>query len=869
MYQIFNENENITQKISDAFLSNPRKVGVIIQSSDFEFTTEHVIECNIEEGIITQDKFVFGTANVSVAEITLNNIGNRINVDALEKQEIKVYYTIEVDGTIYKVPMGVFVVDTATEDANIISISAYDRLILSEENYNLKTELTYPVTLKGIVQDACNISKISYDGKDFFNSGLQLNDMVVFETDNTCRNILQNVAELACSYIRCNKDGFITMVNLNDNNPKCNITPNNYFKFKKNENIFGPVQSVRIARDETIELFGEGSPQFQIDDNYFLPKDFAYLPELLYNNINHITYMPADLEFQGNPLIEPGDFIQVTDKNNVHYTLLVTSMKYSYNGSLRCVLNSISNSEMSLATEKKNIVSESVEGLNKRVNELKQLVDKKLINTVMTQLDQFNNRIDGLKEELKEVEIKVTPDGIVNTVTNSKKYTDIIDGIYDGLNGLAGQTVNVESLIAQYADKINMSVKKGNIISEINLDTSGVQIRGDKIKLTGMVTFEDLKGEGQTIINGSNITTGTLSGDRIYGGTIEAVNFKGDIVDVMAGLSISPAANPTLGAYGYLYPDPNKANEWSTITFKQKTGDPNSDNTFPFDAVKLKVYPYYTKNSSQTPNEYSYGLEITGAIKAKDDITIEGQNGLNITGSNGLISPIIKTDKITSTDYPYRKYGLTIGNFKELIPYGSINAVEPKPYIYVEQGASTNEEEQRPQLYLTSDKHPIIKSMNPDKYPSLRVNNLYIDGYNTPAKSSSSIIYTNRNGIKFVTPYTDGYQVVIPVPVYASEFITEVNTLSKTTKTVQAVMTEDGKKFITGGNLKTINNECIIELSDVISRDQIVSVIVTPNQQFGKVWWDVDDTEKVVIRSDNNEVKFSYMIYSSGGNING
>lgn len=673
MYRIYKDNIDITEVVSNAFLSNPRKVGVLIQLPALTLTNEHVIECNIEEGVITQDKFVFGTANVSVAEITINNIGNTIDIDSLEKQEMKIFFTVEVDGEVYKVPMGLFVIDTVSEDSSIISVSAYDKLILSEENYNLNTELTYPTTLKDIAKNACDIAKIPFKETAFLNSDLQLNDMVIFGANNTCRDVLQNVAELACGYVRSDKDGFIELIDLHDDSVSCNIRPEHYFKFKKAESLFGPIASVRIAKDETVELFGEGSPQFQIDDNYYLPGNFKHLPEKLYNHISNIQFMPADLEFQGNPLIEPGDFIQVTTKEGQEHKLLVSSMKYTYNGSLRCTLKSTSNSDMSLATEKKNIISESVEGLNRRFNELKKLIDKKIIELIMKQQDEFNNRMDGLEKEVKEVQIKVTPDGIVNTVTNSKQYGDIIDGIYDGLNGLSNQTINIESIIAQYAENINLAIKKGNIISEINLDTSGVQIRGDKIKLTGVVTFEDLQGEGTTIINGNNITTGTLSGDRIHGGTIEAVNIKGDNVDVMANLSVSPASEPSLDYGSYDYQNPNNDSEWSTIDFK--VYNKYNDRLNEIDEVKLKVFPYGdamgidNDDIPKNPEHWKYGLEINGAIRAMDNIIIKGQEGLLVKK--------VTTDKIAIKNENFANISVD--------DYGmQLNISEDKARIYVE-----------------------------------------------------------------------------------------------------------------------------------------------------------------------------------------
>jgi hypothetical protein len=46
----------------------------------------------------------------------------------------------------------------------------------------------------------------------------------------------------------------------------------------------------------------------------------------------------------------------------------------------------------------------------------------------------------------------------------------------------------------------------------INASSEGIQIQGSKVNITGYVTFSNLSSEGQTVINGSNISGGTIVG---------------------------------------------------------------------------------------------------------------------------------------------------------------------------------------------------------------------------------------------------------------------------------------------------------------------------------------------------------------------
>lgn len=48
-------------------------------------------------------------------------------------------------------------------------------------------------------------------------------------------------------------------------------------------------------------------------------------------------------------------------------------------------------------------------------------------------------------------------------------------------------------------------------VTQLSLDAGGVELSSARIAFTGMVSFDDLAGEGRTTINGANITTGTIS----------------------------------------------------------------------------------------------------------------------------------------------------------------------------------------------------------------------------------------------------------------------------------------------------------------------------------------------------------------------
>lgn len=169
--------------------------------------------------------------------------------------------------------------------------------------------------------------------------------------------------------------------------------------------------------------------------------------------------------------------------------------------------------------------------------------------------------VTDLQTRIKIAEEKITTDAIINTVKSDfftkdqirSDFTEMkqtIDTwgirIVENSDEISSLKLTTDSFELKLADKADSS----NIIAMINASEEGLTIQSSKINIQGFVTFSDLSTSGETIINGNNITTGFISGDRIKGGTLtatEEIQFEGgarifgNAGEHGAGLSISAA----------------------------------------------------------------------------------------------------------------------------------------------------------------------------------------------------------------------------------------------------------------------------------------------------------------------------------------
>ena len=128
--------------------------------------------------------------------------------------------------------------------------------------------------------------------------------------------------------------------------------------------------------------------------------------------------------------------------------------------------------------------------------------------TAKTEFNTLAGRTSVLETWKNEASQKITQDGIIATV--GSYYVKDSD-----FQGEVARVTNAESKISQLSDSINLRVEKSGIISAINQTAEKVTISASKVNLSGYVSILNLKTAGKTVIDGSNITTGTVSADRI------------------------------------------------------------------------------------------------------------------------------------------------------------------------------------------------------------------------------------------------------------------------------------------------------------------------------------------------------------------
>lgn len=128
-----------------------------------------------------------------------------------------------------------------------------------------------------------------------------------------------------------------------------------------------------------------------------------------------------------------------------------------------------------------------------------------LTSKIETEITRVDNKVDNFSSEFRQT---------------SSSLSSTISSNYNTLQGRINQS---NSAINQWADRINLKVDKGGVISAINLSPESVDISASKINFNGHVF-------------GSNATfTGTIRGSAIRGGRYYGADGSSDKIDFGSG----------------------------------------------------------------------------------------------------------------------------------------------------------------------------------------------------------------------------------------------------------------------------------------------------------------------------------------------
>lgn len=306
-----------------------------------------------------------GTTESASFSLSLNNKNQRFEPALLDNAEVHMFLGIINEGTEEFKDFGVWYVGDsfAPEQSVSISLNGFDALATRFEAVYVDSPYAYPTTIGSLVSAVCTAAGIKLKRIDFPNAAVVIPSMPAWDEETTLRNILSYCAIAAGGFARIDRSGQLDIVSYSEGKEYVlgpdiyqtfSSTGGSAFSFNALEIILtdSELDNLRFAIDESI--LPNATNTIQVDQN---PLMTGELIQSVVNELHGILLEAGDVSWGGDPAVNCGDKLLITDLRGKTHKILINSQSFEFGGGLRftdsCVLpalNSVSGAAYSTST---------------------------------------------------------------------------------------------------------------------------------------------------------------------------------------------------------------------------------------------------------------------------------------------------------------------------------------------------------------------------------------------------------------------------------------------------------------------------------------------------------------------------------------
>lgn len=522
-----------------------------MDSSDF-------MKYNLNEAVSDSTSFTIGSAIIKKYTATLNNMDEKFSTYDFEGLDILAKVGIQLeDGSVEIVPKGKFRCVNASFNENTIELEAYDSMLFFDRPYTDST-LSYPATIRQIVDDACHHCQMTYDAKT-----LVYPDYVVEYRPNdssmTFRDVIGYCAQIMCCYakidhldvlsfgwydfetlekVRVGYDGgrlsdyrtgdeldggdFTDYASGDSTDDDTFLELNGYHhlyslgsqKINTNDIVITGVQVTAENENgsdqdaEELFLYGGEGYILAIEGNPFIQKGKAgQVAAYIGSKIVGKRFRPLSVNCQSNPCMEAGDCACITDRKQRTYFTVICSTTFVFGGlqSVECTAETPTENNYTKYGAQTKLLEKADQGAKRRISSYEIAV--RHLTDLMTQCFGVFKSEEVLEDgsviyymhnrpERADSSVlwKMTADALAVSTDGGTTWNAGIDA--DG-----NAVVNILNVIGLNADWINA----GNISAD--MIQGGTLVVGGENNHNGSILIKDIYGNIIASLNSLGLST--------------------------------------------------------------------------------------------------------------------------------------------------------------------------------------------------------------------------------------------------------------------------------------------------------------------------------------------------------------------------
>lgn len=534
-----------------------KKFGDAIAGSNRKFNTrllenEKVLVESVKNFTITSgaEEITIGSAVASYVQATIENKGI-----ALSGKEVSLEISVEVDGEMEYIPMGLYTIQNPKIESNKVTFTAYDRLA-SRCNGAYYSKLSYPTDAVDILAEISTMTGVAIDTSTL-QRGIQINQRAIIEegdyneeTDEsevittyvnpfdgyTYKETIGFIAGLFGKFAICGRTGMIEFRWYQDISYEI---PSNIFynDLQETEESFSIKRLTCDNSDQTL-LSGSGATGISMQN----PVMTQSILDGVYNTVQGLVFTPAALRFIGDTRLDIGDIITAVKNDGTKFTIPIISLITSYDGGLMQTIASYGNTAEEDDSDTKGPITEMAERVEYELAFVKKLMVDNLTATNATiknlsgdVLKFKTGEFETLKTDVANFKQTFTDDlqasnAKINTLESD--HATFKEATATNLNATNARIANIE------ADYLKATDAKLTYATITNLNTTNAEITKLKTKdaeidklVATKATITDLNAAvgrvgvlESSYANLNTLVNGNLTSDNIQNLTLTSKN---------------------------------------------------------------------------------------------------------------------------------------------------------------------------------------------------------------------------------------------------------------------------------------------------------------------------------------------------------
>lgn len=309
-------------QVSDNFqnlaMQPGRRVSCKIIAGTHTYYDDSIIEFDFDD-IAHPDYFTIGTACANRFAFSV-----RYQEELDVGDEVKPY--ISFDGEEW-CPLGVFFITRRYIRGNFASIICYDKMYSLDESYS--SSLSVPTTASALLREICTGNNISCSN---FGADIAITEI---PSDCTIKQMIGYIAALNCANAKFDRSGALTL--FTSTSAKYFFLREKYCMECQRNMTESTIRHIVADTGDGILESGSGGELNTID--IYNPLMTQTQLDLILRRILTVRFCGAEIEMQGMPFLEAGDFVFFIDGNTA-YEIALSELNYHYNGALTAKLHS-------------------------------------------------------------------------------------------------------------------------------------------------------------------------------------------------------------------------------------------------------------------------------------------------------------------------------------------------------------------------------------------------------------------------------------------------------------------------------------------------------------------------------------------------